>query len=1094
MRGRVRLKRRALDKTNDCIVALNQLYRAPNPAGTLPWGVSSASRGPVTPRQLDVLSYLHACCLDFVDCDPPRADLSEDCLANGDYDDPRSGPIPLEPSKVSLPPTGGTFHIGKFLSPELAAYLHASPPSLVDPPPSELFRSVRSCHRVQDGSYPTLIARMFSAGMCDFSVGTDHRSLGLFGVWKVVGERMRLIVDARPANIWFRTPPYEFTTGDSLARIQVPPGFELEVAKADLADYFHACRTEAGVRSFFPLKPLSVESLRALGVHVPGSCTGSGGFTTPRLTTLPMGWGPSPAIAQAGHEAVLYGQVSGLPGVLDPVSRFSSQRTPAEGLSHFHALVIDDLLLFRLVEVPRRRFHPAECGFSPVATTKENVSAPALSKESLKDPAKKKLEKNSGVGGTDHSPAGLDTEGERVQTKEKGTYGRLTSVGSQDGGAEVSLAKVLQRYGDVDLPVKLEKVHDYARSQDILGHTLSQGTLRASGAKYTRIAAEVWALERRGFARPREVERITGRFTHIFLLHRLSLAVFSSVYAFARRLGHVAAPVWRSVLQEFRRALALVPIVRSDLSRPVSPVLLQTDASGDGSAVVYTKAVPLLALQRECRRPTARPATAGTSWRVETALAAEFDAPVDPALWKIALRGTFSERWARETHINVKELRTVVDGARWASRGQATRACRLVAQADSAVAVAAIRKGRSSAPAMLSECRRLAAITLADRIALEARWVPTTRNMADRPSRGGRQPGPCLPSVVRPRGAGQGGYAGVRVGEQSHPGPPPVVSVDFWSPLMDGNLSADTRENYAAEVRRFVVFVRDHGEAVGTAADLDYWLAYYAHDSYVSGMRGRGAVEKALYGVEHWFVEAKPLTLARRCLRGWRRLQPPRPAAPMTRDLCRALAVVAALGGTPAVGLAMLLSFDLWLRISEVSGLTPRDVVDTRGQADPVGRGVSVYLPVTKTGPRQAVAVQDPAVAALLLCWKAAVARTSGFDAPLFPRPAGLRQVLARGLRTLDDGDWSTRGLTFVWHSFRHGGASRAHLAGVPLSDILTRGRWAVESSGRHYIQAGRQLLLALSLPDEVAELASRFERAGLEALFDPDLDARLRQ
>ena len=58
---------------------------------------------------------------------------------------------------------------------------------------------------------------------------------------------------------------------------------------------------------------------------------------------------------------------------------------------------------------------------------------------------------------------------------------------------------------------------------------------------------------------------------------------------------------------------------------------------------------------------------------------------------------------------------------------------------------------------------------------------------------------------------------------------------------------------------------------------------------------------------------------------------------------------------------------------------------------------------------------------------------------------------------------------------------------------ILIRGRWAVESSGRHYIQAGRQMLLALALPRLVVQLAGRVARTGLAALIDPDFGTRLR-
>ena len=214
----------------------------------------------------------------------------------------------------------------------------------------------------------------------------------------------------------------------------------------------------------------------------------------------------------------------------------------------------------------------------------------------------------------------------------------------------------------------------------------------------------------------------------------------------------------------------------------------------------------------------------------------------------------------------------------------------------------------------------------------------------------------------------------------------------------------------------------------------------------------------------------------------------------MPRDLVYACAAMACLRGHVAEGLAMLLSGDCWLRISEVAGLTPRSVVDTRGQSDAVGRGVSVFLPEAKTGRRQAVQVADPDVAVLLVAWAEATRRSAGGDAPLFPQPHQLRAALDQSLAVFADGTWDTRGLVFVWHSFRHGGASRASLAGQSLDSIIIRGRWAVESSGRHYVQAGRQMLLALALPSAVTELASRLIDEGLACLVDPNLRDRLRR
>ena len=115
--------------------------------------------------------------------------------------------------------------------------------------------------------------------------------------------------------------------------------------------------------------------------------------------------------------------------------------------------------------------------------------------------------------------------------------------------------------------------------------------------------------------------------------------------------------------------------------------------------------------------------------------------------------------------------------------------------------------------------------------------MPTSRNMADQPSRGVVQPGPCVESVprVRPRGRGQGGYAARRVGEAAHPGPathstmrrsrsvPASAYAVFWTPLLDANINQESRGRYEKAAEAFMAFVREHGDRVEDAADLDYY-------------------------------------------------------------------------------------------------------------------------------------------------------------------------------------------------------------------------------------------------------------------------------
>ena len=144
----------------------------------------------------------------------------------------------------------------------------------------------------------------------------------------------------------------------------------------------------------------------------------------------------------------------------------------------------------------------------------------------------------------------------------------------------------LQRYADVGLEAKPSKVHAYASTQVLLGYQLDDNELFLQPCRYWDLVRRVDALDRRGYAQPREVESIVSAMTHAMLLHRLSLSVFGAVYAFAQKCGSRTVRVWPSVLTELRRALAILPLVRADLGRPVSELLLQTDACETGGGVV----------------------------------------------------------------------------------------------------------------------------------------------------------------------------------------------------------------------------------------------------------------------------------------------------------------------------------------------------------------------------------------------------------------------------------------------------------------------------------------------------------------------------
>ena len=127
-------------------------------------------------------------------------------------------------------------------------------------------------------------------------------------------------------------------------------------------------------------------------------------------------------------------------------------------------------------------------------------------------------------------------------------------------------------------------------------------------------------------------------------------------------------------------------------------------------------------------RPRSEPRDPADAWEVQQAWTTDFEAPLNPAAWHVAVRRRLRGA-ARDAHINDKELGVTVDALRWAVRSSQTRRCRFVLQSDSSAAVGALRKGRSSRRGLLRHCRRLAALTLAEQLLVEGRWLPTDQKL-----------------------------------------------------------------------------------------------------------------------------------------------------------------------------------------------------------------------------------------------------------------------------------------------------------------------------------------------------------------------------
>jgi len=201
-------------------------------------------------------------------------------------------------------------------------------------------------------------------------------------------------------------------------------------------------------------------------------------------------------------------------------------------------------------------------------------------------------------------------------------------------------------------------------------------------------------------------------------------------------------------------------------------------------------------------------------------------------------------------------------------------------------------------------------------------------------------------------------------------------------------------------------------------------------------------------------------------LRGWKRLKQHKSHPPITWELTIVFATTMAKWGRHAEAVATLLAFDCFLRVGELTRIRYHDVVmphDPRmGSAH---TGMVVRLARAKTGLNQSVSLENVQVQRVLHQYLLA---HPFLDSDLiFPfTPSSFRALIKDISTSLGLGS-----ISYVPHSFRHGGATHSHQRGATIEQIMYRGRWVALESARRYIQTARALLIMLTIPSNLNDI-----------------------
>jgi integrase len=291
-------------------------------------------------------------------------------------------------------------------------------------------------------------------------------------------------------------------------------------------------------------------------------------------------------------------------------------------------------------------------------------------------------------------------------------------------------------------------------------------------------------------------------------------------------------------------------------------------------------------------------------------------------------------------------------------------------------------------------------------------------------------------------------------------------------PLLQVGYAKATKTKYHGAVQDFYDWCKTTGEDPQSVEELDEALADYFHAMYDEKEgKGKQKARDTLYGIEMYLPRVKgQLMIAARCVNRWAKLQVTESYPPLTWDLAALVAVHLANQRRFREGVAVVLAFDCLLRCGELTNLRREDVAFPKDRR--MGHEYKITtlsIRVAKTGRNQSVTVANPDVVALL---RQVVAQTAPRGL-LFPGGSTkFRKVFKRACQEL--------GLSskYVPHSLRHGGATRLHLQGVRVEDIMVRGRWASSKSARTYIQSSRAVLMAMQPPRAVADKAAAVAQA----------------
>lgn len=383
----------------------------------------------------------------------------------------------------------------------------------------------------------------------------------------------------------------------------------------------------------------------------------------------------------------------------------------------------------------------------------------------------------SNVGSLSGSPLIHDRGGPAVFSRSESEVKHFVYVdnlgvlSSNRKAVEVGLAELLENFTQKNLLLHPGEIqHDRIKA---LGVELDGKRLvaRLSCDRLHRVRQGLRYVLHRKKCSGRVLEILVGHCTYCGLMNRCVLSVFHNCYKFIRSNYYVPTPLWSSVASELRAFCGLMPLLRSEWSRPWNEVVTVSDASEEGFGVCADRldrqavaSIGRVSERDRFRRSgghSARESALTSAGFVKSEVTGQWAEgvlddeeylqlsgwdldPRFPEISKDILQSTTWSTvrqgpWKKKEHIVHLEARALVKSMEFAVHDNLAANTRQLFLVDSMSAALAFDRCRSKNYRMLRQIRKFCSMSLARNISFSVRWVPSELNPADGPSRDSSQ-------------------------------------------------------------------------------------------------------------------------------------------------------------------------------------------------------------------------------------------------------------------------------------------------------------------------------------------------------------------